>query len=189
MAMGASNSLSEKAAAGFSASRRVAGNGRAELARHESANQNSRASSLPVMGNSFVSHPSNNDIEEARNKYLASTGKVLAFNINTEERTARIQKVMQEFGGYEGDAVKRIQCALECSSGTAKNYLNGDSTPSGVYDERAMAVIPGYFEVKAELAGLRMELDPRHQRKLAEFMRYCSIQAESIFGAQGEMNL
>ena len=105
-----------------------------------------------------------------------------AFNITQMELTERVQAVMRDFAGNE-NAISKVANALQCSDGTAKNYLEGKTTPQGIYDARALAVIPGYLSLKAELAGLEMALDPKHQVKMQEFMRYCQQAADQIFGA------
>jgi hypothetical protein len=104
-----------------------------------------------------------------------------AFNITQMELTERVQAVMRDFAGNE-NAIGKLTNALQCSDGTAKNYLEGKTTPRGIYDARALAVIPGYLSLKAELAGLQMALDPKHQVKMTEFMRYCQQAADQIFG-------
>lgn len=139
------------------------------------------ATSALQTAQSYSPDRANNFSTPRRNNFSAENGKVLAFTISQADLTDRVQKTMQEFVGYQGDAVKRLAGALECSLGTAKNYLEGRTTPQGIHDARAMAVIPGYLALKAELAGLEMTLDPRHQEKLTQFMRYCAMQAEQIF--------
>jgi hypothetical protein len=123
--------------------------------------------------NNFATHPGNN--------ISAESAKVLAFSISQHDYTERVQRVMREFVGPHGDAPKRLANALGCAIGTAKNYLEGRTTPQGIHDKRAIAVIPGYLALTAELAGLEMALDPRHQRRLTEFMRYCAMEADAIF--------
>jgi hypothetical protein len=118
-----------------------------------------------------------------RNNNLSPTDRknLPAFNITQHELTERVQAVMREFAGNE-NAVAKLSNALQCSPGTAKNYLEGKTTPQGIHDRRALAVIPGYLSLSMELAGLQQVLDPKHQAKMAELMRYCAIQAEKIFG-------
>jgi hypothetical protein len=124
----------------------------------------------------------NNFGAAAHNNISSKIRKELpAFNITQLELTERVQAVMREFAGNE-NAIGKITSALQCSDGTAKNYLEGKTTPQGIYDARALAVIPGYLSLKAELAGLEMALDPKHQVKVAEFMRYCQQAADKIFG-------
>lgn len=104
-----------------------------------------------------------------------------AFSITQKELQDRVQAVMREFAGNEYPIAK-LSAALECSTGTAKNYLEGRTTPQGIHDARALAVIPGYLAMKAELAGLQMTLNPRHQAKVIAFMRFCQTEADSIIG-------
>lgn len=125
-------------------------------------------------GNQFAGQGGNN--------FSAPSHKDLpAFSITQLELTARVQGVMREYAGNE-NAVSKVSRALECSPGTAKNYLEGRTTPQGIHDARAMAVIPGYLALKMELAGLQTAMDPRHQAKLVAFMRFCQTEADSIFG-------
>jgi hypothetical protein len=126
----------------------------------------------------------NNFFAPSRNKFSAHSGKVLAFSITQSDLTERCQKVMRAHVGNEENAAKRLARDLACSVGTAKNYLEGRTTPQGIHDARAMAVIPGYLALKAELAGLELALDPRHQAKMVEFMRYCQTYADRVFGKE-----
>lgn len=139
-----------------------------------SAAQNIAGNYGGLNGNNFGTAHHNNISSKIRKE-------LPAFNITQLELTERVQAVMREFAGNE-NAVGRVSSALQCSEGTAKNYLEGKTTPRGIYDARALAVIPGYLALKAELAGLQMALDPRHQVKVAEFMRYCQGAADQIFG-------
>lgn len=131
--------------------------------------------------------PSKNfNAEPVNNNISADTAKVLAFTITQQEYTERVQARMRSYAG-PNDAAKKLARDLGCSIGTAKNYLEGRTTPSGIHDLRAMAVIPGYLSLKAELSGIEMALDPKHQAKVAEFMRYCAMASDKIFGeAMGE---
>lgn len=139
-----------------------------------SAAQNIAGNYAGLNGNNFGAAAHNNISSKIRKE-------LPAFNITQLELTERVQAVMRDFAGNE-NAVAKITGALQCSDGTAKNYLEGKTTPQGIYDARALAVIPGYLALKAELAGLQMALDPRHQVKVAEFMRYCQGAADQIFG-------
>lgn len=138
------------------------------------SSQTSAASYTGLNGNKFAA-PARNNISPECRKGLP------AFSITQMNLGDRVKEVMREFAGNE-NAIARVEQALECSPGTAKNYLEGKTTPQGIYDLRAMAVIPGYLALKMELAGLEMACDPRHQQKVAEFMRYCTTQADIIFG-------
>jgi hypothetical protein len=140
-----------------------------------SAAQKITASYAGMNGNNFGAAHHNNISAKIRKD-------LPAFNITQHELTAKVQAVMRDFAGNE-NAISKLSSALQCSDGTAKNYLEGKTTPQGIYDSRAMAVIPGYLSLKAELAGLEMALDPKHQAKMAEFMRYCQITADQIFGS------
>lgn len=141
----------------------------------------SRAASSQTSAASYAGLNATNFAPGYHNKISTEYRKELpAFTLTNHERTARIQAVMREFAGNE-NAIAKLASALQCSEGSAKNYLEGKSTPSGQYDDRALAVIPGYLSLKAEMSGLQMELDPRHQQKVAEFMRYCTTQADKIF--------
>lgn len=120
------------------------------------------------------------------NKISAENRKGLpeAFSITQEEFTLRIRDVMLADVGGDPGATKRLARKLGCSIGTAKNYLEGRSTPQGLYDLRAIAKVPGYLSAKTQMAGVGMTIDPVHQAKVADFMRYCADQAGELFGAQ-----
>lgn len=132
-------------------------------------------SSSPYIGKNI-------DGDRGNNISAVSHKELPAFTITQMELTNKVQAKMREAVGNDPGAVKRLATLLECSPGTAKNYLEGRTTPQGIHDARAMAVIPRYLSMKAELAGLQMALDPRHQAKLVAFMRFCQMEADSIFG-------
>lgn len=137
-------------------------------------------SAVPVDSN-IAGNDGANFFTQRSNNISAPTAKALAFTITQQEYTARVQERMRAHAGVN-DAAKKLARDLGCSLGTAKNYLEGRTTPSGIHDIRAMAVIPGYLALKAELSGLEMTLDPRHQARMAEFMRYCAGASEQLFG-------
>jgi hypothetical protein len=123
---------------------------------------------IPAYGGNKVSAKNHNDLP--------------AFSITQHVLTERSQKIMMDFAGNDPGAAKRLARELGCSIGTAKNYLEGRTTPSGIHDIRAMAVIPGWLNHKAEMAGVEMALDPDRQAKMVAFLRYAQVEAEKIFG-------
>lgn len=142
-----------------------------------STTKNAETISAPESAGTFSASGANN--------FRAENHKDLpAFTITQMALTDRVQAVMRSAVGNDPGAVKRLANMLECSPGTAKNYLEGKTTPQGIHDARAMAVIPRYLALKLELAGQRAALDPAHQANLSAFMRYCQIEADRIFGAR-----
>lgn len=132
-------------------------------------------SSSPYIGKNIPAYSGNNLSAESHKD-------LPAFSITQHVLTERSQAIMVAHVGNDPGAAKRLARTLGCSIGTAKNYLEGRTTPSGIHDIRAMAVIPGWFAHKAEMAGVEMVLDPARQAKMAAFLRYASIEAEKIFG-------
>lgn len=184
---GSSFALSEKGRQPDEAGAKALGNAAPELRADESHSLQANQSSAPNNGGTSSLYRGKNIAAPGDNNFRTKNRKVLpAFSITQHELTSRCQAVMQEHVGNESDAAKRLANDLECSVGTAKNYLDGRTTPQGIHDARAMAVIPGYLKMKAELAGLEMTLDPRHQAKLVAFMRFCQTEADSIFGEGGQ---
>jgi hypothetical protein len=59
----------------------------------------------------------------------------------------------------------------ECSPKTAQSWLDGESTPAGILDLRAMASIPEYAALKREIAAMETDMDPRLQAKYQELHR------------------
>lgn len=57
---------------------------------------------------------------------------------------------------------------IECSPKTAQSWLDGESTPAGILDLRAMARIPAYAALKREVAEMETTMDPRLQAKYQE---------------------
>jgi hypothetical protein len=60
---------------------------------------------------------------------------------------------------------------VHCNPKTAQSWLDGDSTPAGILDLRAMATIPAYAALKREIAAMETDMDPRLQAKYAELHR------------------
>lgn len=60
---------------------------------------------------------------------------------------------------------------LDCSPKTAQSWLDGDSTPAGILDLRALNRIPEYAALKREIAAMETEFDPRLQAKYQELHR------------------
>jgi hypothetical protein len=60
---------------------------------------------------------------------------------------------------------------IECSPKTAQSWLDGESTPAGILDLRAMLRIPTYAALKREIAEMESDMDPRLQAKYAELHR------------------
>lgn len=134
-------------------------------------------SSSPYTGKNIPAYGGNN--------LSADSHKDLpAFSITQHILTEKSQAIMLDFVGNDPGAAKRLARKLGCSIGTAKNYLEGRTTPSGIHDIRAMAVIPGWFDHKAEMAGVEMVVNSQRQAKMAAFLRYASIEAEKIFGGE-----
>src|SRR5690348_17067069 len=98
-------------------------------------------SSSPYLGKNIPAYRSNNMLSE-NHKDLP------AFSITQHVLTERSQAIMMDFVGNDPGAAKRLARELGCSIGTAKNYLEGRTTPSGIHDIRACAVIPGWFKHK-----------------------------------------
>lgn len=73
--------------------------------------------------------------------------------------------------GNRPGGAKVIAYECECSPKTAQSWLDGDSTPAGILDLRAMNAIPAYAALKREIASLQSDMDPRLQAKIAELHR------------------
>lgn len=141
-----------------------------------SAALNIAENSQPELGNIFPARHNSNFSAENRK------GLPEAFSISQMDLTERCRRVMVADVGNDPGAVKRLARKLGCSIGTAKNYLEGRTTPRDVYDARAIAVIPGYYKMKMELAGRAMELDPSYQARLVAFVRDTMLAGDKIFG-------
>jgi hypothetical protein len=78
------------------------------------------------------------------------------------------------FRAHVGDrpgGAKVIAEEVECSPKTAQSWLDGESTPAGILDLRALNRIPAYAALKREIAAMETVLDPRLQAKYQELHR------------------
>lgn len=74
----------------------------------------------------------------------------------------------REHVGNRPGAAKALADEIECSPKTAQAWLDGDSTPAGILDLRALAKVPVYAALKREIAAMETVMDPRLQAKYQE---------------------
>lgn len=77
----------------------------------------------------------------------------------------------REFVGDRPGGAKVIAEEVECSPKTAQSWLDGESTPAGILDLRALARVPNYAALKREIAQMETTLHPRLQAKYQELHR------------------
>jgi hypothetical protein len=121
--------------------------------------------------------PSNRD--ELADKYSgknggnfsAETGRPRAFHLTQSQWRKLSSDAWRAYAGSRPGAAKWIAEEVECSPKTAQSWLDGESTPAGILDMRAMNKNPIYAALKREIAGMECNLDPRLQAKYAELHR------------------
>jgi len=104
-------------------------------------------------------------------KFSANNGRPRAFRVTQREWRLLSSAAFREHVGDRPGGAKVISEAIECSPKTAQSWLDGESTPAGILDLRAMSAVPAYAALKREIAAMEMGLDPRLQAKYQELHR------------------
>lgn len=98
----------------------------------------------------------------------AKTDKPRAFRLTQREWRSLSSEAFRSHVGDRPGGAQAIAYEVECSPKTAQSWLDGESTPAGLLDLRAMNKIPAYAALKREVAALEVTLDPRLQAKYQE---------------------
>lgn len=101
----------------------------------------------------------------------AENGRPRAFRLTQSEWRKLSSQAFREHVGDRPGASKALAEDVECSPKTAQSWLDGESTPAGILDLRAMSAVPAYAALKREIAAMEMGLDPRLQAKYQELHR------------------
>jgi hypothetical protein len=80
-------------------------------------------------------------------------------------------KAFRDYVGDRPGAAKALAEVIECSPKTAQSWLDGESTPAGILNLRAMATVPAYEALCRQIAAMESTLDPRLQAKYQELHR------------------
>jgi hypothetical protein len=100
--------------------------------------------------------------------FSSNITKPRAFHLTQKEWRDLSSDAWREFAGNRPGAAKFIAAAIECSPKTAQSWLDGESTPAGLLDMRAISRNPFYAALKDDVAGRRSEMNPRLKLKLQE---------------------
>lgn len=103
--------------------------------------------------------------------FSSENGRARAFRLTQKEWRVLSSGAWRQFAGNRPGAAKFIAEEIECSPKTAQSWLDGDSTPAGILDLRAMNKNPIYAALKRQIAAMESDLDPRLQAKYAELHR------------------
>lgn len=95
-------------------------------------------------------------------------GRPRAFRLTQREYRSLVSEAFRAHVGVRPGGAQVISDAVECSPKTAQSWLDGESTPAGILDKRALAVIPSYAALTREIAAMQTDLDPRLQAKYQE---------------------
>lgn len=104
-------------------------------------------------------------------KFSSQNAKPRAFHLTQSEWRMLSRNAFREHVGDRPGGAKVIAAEIECSPKTAQSWLDGESTPAGIYDLRALNRVPAYAALKREIAAMEMDCDPRVQAKLMELYR------------------
>lgn len=102
------------------------------------------------------------------NNLSAENGRPRAFRITQRDWRMLSSGAFREHVGDRSGGAKALADEIECSPKTAQSWLDGESTPAGILDLRAMSKVPAYAALKREIAAMEIGLDPRLQAKYAE---------------------
>lgn len=105
------------------------------------------------------------------NIFSSAETKPRAFRLTQREWRLLSSGAFREHTKGKAKPAHVIADELECSPKTAQSWLDGDSTPAGILDLRAMQAIPAYAALKREIAAMETTLDPRLQAKYQELHR------------------
>lgn len=94
-----------------------------------------------------------------------------AFSITHGDWLKLSQAAFREHVGARPGAAKVLAAEIECSPKTTQSWLDGETSPAGILDLRAMNRVPAYAALKREIAAMESDMDPRLQAKYAELHR------------------
>lgn len=100
--------------------------------------------------------------------FSAESGRPRAFRMTQREWRIETSRAFREFVGNRPGGAKVIADAVECSPKTAQSWLDGESTPAGILNLRAMNAVPAYAALTREIAAMESTMDPRLQAKYQE---------------------
>lgn len=110
-----------------------------------------------------------NSENAAGNMFSAeNAGRPRAFRITQRDWRMLSSNAFREHVGSRIGGARALADEIECSPKTAQSWLDGESTPAGILDLRAMATIPAYAALKREIAAMESGMDPRLQAKYQE---------------------
>lgn len=101
----------------------------------------------------------------------AENAKPRAFHLTQREWRSLSSQAFRAHVGDRPGGAQALADEIECSPKTAQSWLDGESTPAGILDLRAMARIPAYAALKREIAAMETTMDPRLQAKYQELHR------------------
>lgn len=136
--------------------------------------ENHASFAQPIEGNSmnrFRGRSTGNLSGNSAGNFSAESTKPRAFRVTQREWRELSSQAWHDFAGNRPGAAKFIAEEIECSPKTAQSWLDGESTPAGILDMRAMSRNPIYAALKREIAGMQTDLDPRLQAKYQELHR------------------
>lgn len=100
--------------------------------------------------------------------FSSGDDKPRAFHLTQKDWRRLSSGAFREFTKGKAKPSHVIADVVECSPKTAQSWLDGESTPAGVLNLRAMARVPSYAALTREIAEMKVTLDPRLQAKYQE---------------------
>jgi len=104
-------------------------------------------------------------------KFSSAETKPRAFRMTQGEWRKESRAAFRAYTKNKAKPSHVLAEILECNPKTAQSWLDGDSTPAGILDLRAMALIPEYAALKRKLANQESALDPRVQETIQQLHR------------------
>lgn len=92
------------------------------------------------------------------------------FAINQGEYTDRVRGALQTAFGRLGHPVKHLAKCADVNITTAKNWLDGRSTPQGLHLLRLFAMVPELQAEVRRLTGMMADGDPEFDRALNDLL-------------------
>lgn len=99
---------------------------------------------------------------------MAQTARAPIFELTQQEYGARVCGVIKRCAANENKPAAWLAVVAGCTVGTAQNWLDGTSTPNGLYLTRLRSQLPELAAELRRLETMEAELHPDAQRLASE---------------------
>jgi transcriptional regulator with XRE-family HTH domain len=108
---------------------------------------------------------------DLRNNFRGDPDKNLAFEITTKQWNDTSAAAISEFMKEENLSIKELARHIGCNDRTAENYVNGRTSPMGVYFLRCIASIPHFEAEVRRISAMAGDCDPRAEYAAMQLMQ------------------